>query len=512
MKMTLIPKSPYSNRPEMELEHRGDLIYWNMGPFKDLRAELDLVEHINLYWQTMPIQTLDRMWQLLKEIHLIISGTDHVMRLISQLQGPVAELLSHYDLGKVHTWVCTRAPLVIPYTLPDQYIHSDDRPGSREKTYTKEDYRWLVSLVVVLRVMVPIWGEFIARTGKETDTVFKEMFAAKILDKADIMHSQPLLKLQEYMHANLKLKTDLQSMIVRGLSTEDYPTWLMGKILVRRVCMGDIRGTSQNSHLISYIYKFVEQQSKGASTGSSFSSSADIVQPKAFESNHTDETKASRLEGYKIRQATSVGRIVQFEVALERPMQLLRKLEPSITEETYAVLAQAANVMHVNPIKESQVTLAQWTLEPVISPRALTAVSKPHVIAALIITQAVLWARGHHMLAGLCTATELDSMEEYSINPVPSTTRIPNDLKELLKKYWPYQKQSEGRNKTKPPNTAEAAIDALTIQLGRRDWLLNTPDDMTRVLVGRDGVRRISCPHDTKVLLARLAIDIVERA
>ena len=65
----------------------------------------------------------------------------------------------------------------IPVRLEDTFVHSDERPMTRDKTYTKPDYVKLIGLTLALRPMIPIWGEFIERTHKETGTSFKEYYA-----------------------------------------------------------------------------------------------------------------------------------------------------------------------------------------------------------------------------------------------------------------------------------------------------------------------------------------------
>ena len=181
MKLVIRNTELLSNSTKIAVCHNDEEVIWNIGLLDKgfVNNEYDVFEHINAYWVLLEKQNkqiVDKIFNLYKQIRIMFDETWDRNQLTQQLYQLVADLLDQHDLSDVQHWVLFHSDILFPDAtiLKTDYVTSPDRPGTREQTYLKEDYVKLISMAVVLRTMIPIWGEFIGRTRSEAGTTFKE--------------------------------------------------------------------------------------------------------------------------------------------------------------------------------------------------------------------------------------------------------------------------------------------------------------------------------------------------
>jgi hypothetical protein len=85
---------------------------------------------------------------------------------------------------------------------------------------------------------------------------------------------------------------------------------------------------------------------------------------------------------------------------------------------------------------------------------------------------------------------------------------ITREQMEILQRLYPFSVIRNQKQKTKPVNDAVAAIDAVAASYSQRDWVLTTPENFNSQIQINNHQNRYSAPHDIKILLARIAIDL----
>jgi hypothetical protein len=505
MKMYVDQSSRQHNALQLITEHNGEEIHWHVSTLNKTVFETDEVcRQINNYWAKQPMYKQQLIFDVYTKIKDVLVTVYDTTQLITQLVPLVAELYAEHSLDDMSTWISFHSDVVLPTDMVESYIKSDDDVRTREKTYIREDYKGLIVLSLALRPMIPIWGEFIYVTRNDTGTEFKEFYAVKLINKTQLIESEPMVKLKTYVSHNIKADKPMFRNILNSVGTENFPMWLLSHVLVRKLCISDLSCVNNEANLISSIFNFISQKI----TGNPPSTLADMVNSKDFaRGNSNDENNISRLEAYKIKQVISPGDIEIIEHVLSDPYQIARLADPNIPMEHVKLFVDASRALDNHEISLCQVVLAQYILKDVIPSRGLMHVGKVKVINAIAAAQSVIWHKYRPIAAMMSAIVTADA--ELQTNGLDSKVRIPPDMVKELERVFPYTKVSISKKKGKVENSVLRAIDELTSLLSSRDWTITLPDHMAEQVTGQASLRRYSCPQDIKILLAQLILDIV---
>lgn len=517
--MQLIIRQPQTanSRVEVAAVHNGEEVIWSIGPhdkvFLDSKQKFDMFEHINAYWHYRGPELQDQVFKTYKEIRFLFDDGHDRNQLTRRLYEVVARLVDMHDLDDIEHWISYhRSNIVFPDTslLKTDYVASVDKPGTRDQTYILSDYQKLVAMAIALRVMVPVWCDFISRTRQEAGTNFKEYYAFRLIGESKLMASEAMRKLTTYVELATVTGKDKPASIIGGISSADFPRWILGLVVVRKVAIGDISGVDNNT-LVTYIYHFIQQRITGVDNN--FNGTAGIIRPKNFDELSPDgENNLSRLEGYKVKQEIPAGDIVALEHSVVDSFSVAYKLEPTIDKGLVQRSLQTSSVLNRERITEAQILMLQWVMKPVIPTKGILYLNKATVVRLLGVCQAVLIHRGHIVLAGLCTATigRMDNDEIYT-SGVDSRARIPKEMIDEINLLFPYMKRQPGRQKTqKLSNPALTSIDEMTDLLTQFNWVLTIEDQYVKELTRNVSQRWYAIPHDIKVMLAALVLQITK--
>jgi hypothetical protein len=505
MKMYVDPLSMKTTTAQVVLEHNEQKIYWYVSTLNKSVFETDEVcKHINEFWARLPGYKQQLIFNVYEEIKEALQNIYDTTQLITSLIPLVTRLYEEHSMQDLSTWISFHSDIVLPSDMVDNYIESDDDVRTREKTYVKEDYKGLILLSLALRPMIPIWGEFIYKTRPDTGTGFKEFYAVKLINKTHLMESEPMVKLRTYVSHNIKADKPMFSNILNSVGTEDFPLWLLSHVLVRKLCISDLSCTNNETTLISSIFNFISQKVMGNPP----SSLADMVSSKDFNrSSSNDENNISRLEAFKIKQKIAPGDIAVIEHVLGDPLHIAKSINPFVSEQLLNEFLSASGALNIHEISLCQVVLSQYILKKVIPPRGLMHVSKQKVINAIAISQSLIWDK-YKPIAAMMSAI-VTGEGELQTSGIDSKVRIPPELMKELERVFPYTKVSISKKKGKVQNNVLSSIDEISSLLSARDWTLTLPDHMVEQVTGQPNLRRYSCPHDIKILLAELILDIV---
>lgn len=493
------------------LIHNGESIEWNLALFDKTKFSeghdiSNLFDQINGYWSYLPMSEQSNIFELYKDVKNAFENIWSFEELTNELYTLVARLMNAHDLNALHHWIVFYSDTMWPVDLKETYIDSYENPGTRERTYLKEEYKWLVTLAVALRVMVPIWGEFINKTRSDINTTYKEFYACRLLCKADINTSEPMERLRLYVERSIPNEKSKASAILGGISSEDFPTWILSLVLVRKLCIGDVRGTNPNSSLIAFVYKFISQKVK--SLENSF---IGLVKEKiTIEGQGADsENNLSKLEGYKAKEAIPAGDVAIVSHYLKDATFLAKHSCPdidlNILNESLESVLNIKNLV----ITEPQATLIRWVLKKAVPTQSILYAHKHLCINTMAVTQAILWHKGYYDLAGLVTAVEHNG---DLIGGSESRARVLQSQIEILDKLFPYTRKPLGKRKvTSKKNSAIEAIDKVEELFSAYSWRLTAPASLVEKITGNKAMRSFPVPHGIKVTLANLIIDLQKR-
>jgi hypothetical protein len=307
--------------------------------------------------------------------------------------------------------------------------------------------------------MIPVWGEFITLSRQDTGTRFKEHRAFRLCSKANVLHSEPYEKLKLYIDLAIGDDNQNKDNIIDGISSEDFPDWMLAMVFVRRLCIGDLTGIGNvpEANLVTSVWKFVTQKIKPPESGSDMP-----IKDKDYDDGGTDPSeKHSVLERYKIKHNISIGDVTILEYSVSNLAAVAFRLSQAMTPELLERSVSSAQVLNSIALRDPQVTLLRWVMKPAISPQGILYLSKPSIVNLMGVMQAVLWARGFHFLALLSTCYADISSDELRVSGMDSRAQLTKERRNRLDELYPYMKNTGSRRSgQKPVNMAIRSIDA----------------------------------------------------
>lgn len=500
-----------SATPDVRITHGNEEIIFSVSCYgrTSFQQEFSVFDQINLFWLTMTEEEQATIFNTYRDIAILFQSIWDRTTLTIQLNKKVVQLLDLHDFDRVYDWVLFKSPIIIPNSFATEYVYSVDKQGSRERTYIRSDFTKLIALSVILRSVIPVWGEFISYTRRETGTVFKEYYAFQLINHSKILHSEPFETLRTYIEHTVANDRNNSTSIMEGISSEDFPTWILALVSIRRLCIGDIRGLDERANLVTFIHKFITGKMKGTDI-----SADNVVKKKTYDEGGSDpETKLSTLERYKVKHDISIGEIVELEYSVEDMRSVAFRLSSNMTDELLNRCMESSKCLINYRLLDPQIMLLRWVFKPVISPRGMMYLNKITIVKALGVLQAVLWARGYKYLALLSTSYANVVDGELHIANIDSRARITKENMAALDTLYPYNKITGGKKSTqKPTNLAVRTIDTLADNLGMISWMMTADSEMIAEVFAGNSSRRFQITYDIKNILAQLVIELGSRS
>lgn len=504
------------------MTHKGEVLEWNVSVIDKTgraNAEFDIFAQLNGYWRSLPVATQDKIFAVyvhIKDIFTSVFGSSD--QLTAALYEPVAELLSYHDIKEMRHYLDFHETLYIPDSVKEDFRESPDKPGTRDRTYTREDYRWLLAMTISLRSMVPVWGEFIHRTEKEHGATYKEYHAVRLLERSAIVTQMqpfangikhPMEKLRLFVESSLPPDKSRAAAIIGGLSSEDFPFWILSLVIVRRLTVGDIVGSDPQASLVPFIYKYIQGKVKGHDNNF-----IGMVKEKTIEGQGQEsENNLSKLEGYKIKQEIPAGDIAIIRHAITAPHRLAQAVIADIDLSLVDLSLASVQALQHEQIQKPQITLLQCVMKTAIPTRGWPHMEKQWVIQGLGVAQAILWWRGYFELAGLLTAIARTGNEAMSLMDTGQRKRIPKEMIEELSLLYPFPRRFGGKSKPgkTPASPAHVAIELLEEEFSAYDsWRLTLPSAWIAQLTGNPNDPWYVVGSEIKTKLAQLFIALAK--
>lgn len=499
----------YKVRPEITVEHNGEKIDFSASVFqRKAFKDFDVFDEINRYWAQLPPHTQNEIWHIYKEVS---RGFDQILssdELFDHLQTCIRALAGHHPLNVLETWLSMDPANVVPSDILESFVESRDSTYTREKTYVAKDYMELVTLSMFLRTLAPIFGEYIESIRRKTGMDHKEYAALQLLTGTSVLESDAVKKLSVYIDQITKEKHKNPERILSGISSEDMGFFLLALVIVRRLCLGEIKGRP-GDHLVSKVFNFLYQKVFNPSKTNL------PIREKTFgsDSDGNDQNKRSILESYRKRTEISIGEIAGFEYGYEDIHYTAQRLAPGITEEEVNKAIATAEALKGERLGDPQLIMMSWVFKTVHSSRSVYYVNKQLAWKNLAVLEAVLWHWGHRYLSILATSHKVLGQETMYISPIDNRGQIPLELQEKLSKHYPYiwtSSRRAGQPNAAEPNPVIYAIDLVTDELISNAWR-STASEEKIVEVFGEMRRKLPIFPSIKSELAKLIIDIEER-
>lgn len=503
------------------MTHKGEQLQWQLSFIDKLERHtarqrqerqleefptFDIFEQINSYWSHQDPSVQDKIFDVYRRIRDVLYQIWDTHELTKTLYPLVAELYQYHQMETIKDWYVFHSGLTLHPKWDLKDVYTSDSAGTRDKTYLKSEYKELTMLTVAIRAMIPVWGEFITKTAREKGTAFKEYYAFKLLSYASLMHSVAMERLRLYVEVSIPQDKTQESAILRAISSDDYPIWLLSKVVVRRLAVADMRPLDPDSNLVTFIYRYIGQMVKGQDN-----TFMGLIKPKQIEGQSQEgENNLSKLEGYKIKEAIPAGDIAMLAFDITNHRKVIDRVCPDLDAQLLQQSLTSVQALADKDIQRPQLSVMQWVLSPVLNPRGAEHLNKVSIMENLAITQAMLWHRGHFDIAALLTAIPLSNEQMMNVQGNESRTKMKGEVFEELNRLFPYTRKPPKQKIQRDANAGVNNINLIATEFSRADWRLTVPADWVAKLTGNKNNRLFTTPFDIKIKLAALAIAVAD--
>ncbi len=498
-------------QPVAVFEHNGGSVRFLLSAYNKSSMSDDLLYFLSSYWQTMPVYQIDYIFSRFVRIREILDASDYYKNTESELYEELAMLLDIYNIDDMITWVSLNREIIFPVGINDVFVADIDLNITQNRTYVRKEYVGLIAMTLIFRTCVPILSEYIHHTKKAVGTDFKEFQAFMMVRRSKLFSSEPFLKLSSYINETIKDDEKNEVRIIEGISSEDFPDWLIAKTFVRKLAICPINNKEDSKvNLVTYVFKFVKQQV----TGGENSSGGDVYRAKdnlKTSLSLSDDEQQSYFDSYKRSSEFPYGVIVELQVALSQTWSLASRVQPGIDlDELDKKLGFYRPLLLHKPLHDAHIILMSWFFAGVITPRSFFYVERSTLIDLLVLTHFVLWERGFKTLALFCLSYKMNTKAQV-IN-MSSKTRLSKTVAAELDTYFPYHFYTSNSAAAKPENPAVISIDILSDLMLSNKFIMTVPSDQIKSVYGESFVSKVfNTPLDIKTVLGEFIVDVQRR-
>jgi hypothetical protein len=521
MKIVLGKEKTLSGTYEILIKHQTEELEFSITEEVIRTSQKYGFEHfdeINAYWQQTPVAHQDLVFDTYKKIYTVLNESPDIQSMTREMRPLATRLIDLHSLDDLDYWIWLKSPLLVPTGIKRVFNPEEDTSWTREKTYLEDDYRKLVTLTLAMRVMIPVWEEFILQTKKEIGPTFKEYQAFDLISNAQAMYSEAMRRLEIFVVNTIPKDRSKEAAVFSGVSTEDFPEWILAVTVVRRLTSADIRGINSDHTLVTYLHNYIDQRSK------SLENRTGVIKPKyATESSGGDEnSNHSKLEGFKIKEAIAEGDVacIRRYIALSinqaygrepnSSLSLINRLstEPDMPE-LVRMSVESTQALFGEQLTSHQITIAGWILANYIPCEAIPYLNKSDILSMIALSQAYLWSRGYHSLAGLISAIPRNYIDASGNIIADNKMRMSSENATKFGKMFPYLKRTSSRAKNaKSINPSVASIDAVIEGISCYQWTLTLPPRWIEYLQGNEVSVRLRVPENIRDILASLIMEL----
>jgi hypothetical protein len=424
-------------------------------------------------------QQQDQLWDHYLSAKELLLNPLSMQLTQDKLETIVKRIFDLIDPAKFHYFVEIKGGIIVPSNVKTSYNQVDES-FTKDKTYLRDDYIKLVVLLSAIRMLIPIWGEFISITKDSVPDAQKEFRAYQLIRKSNLKNYPAFGRLLVYIQESHRSSKQAQSIsnILGGIGREEIPEWIAGVLIVRKLGMINIHADESVSNVISQVSVYIDTTMRNMEK-----KFGDVIQEKRNASSVVDgEKDPSFLETFRVKQDLPFGNLVTSDVFAENVYEMCRTIDDTIPEQLVNAVLEVTVGLENEMYDESNVILAQWVLSTAISPTLYEVLEKRTNINAMIATQCLLHHWGYHELALISTGLNLKSGGGSGLDNRLLKPTLEHINK--LDKMYPYQIQQRTRvAKAKSNNFAMPALHTMGVRLTRCRKAIRAPGFLTQDMV-----------------------------
>lgn len=496
------------NPPEQKtitLEHNGEQLSFKGGAWPAIKRPELVFSDINNYWNDLPPNTQNSIWEVYKKLAAAFDEIKYINRLHIAVRQLIAELMNLMPFEQMLYHINNKAKIKYPLDLKDKY----DRDAPQGAlTYLRSEYIELVALLLMLRPLVPILGQYVTNAKDDVGNNHKEYQAGILLVQSKVVDAAPFKRLQQYIEAYLGDTGPMLAANLGGITTANFPVWLFYTTLIKKLAALELATTFMDeipTNIMSKVYNHIRavvEQPDRLIQGKLYDKATSAAESGAEDDN------TSRIEGVKVREQVSEGDRVSLEFATEQTVKFTHRIDCTVPVDLIALCYDHIVADSSFQPDEYKFWLTAWVLcgdrvmvgpqgrfrgESVISPKALTIMRYESQVSAFAAAQAILWHHGFYDLAMLIS--DRGTPITFGTMVSAGITKLDKNMIEALGELYPMSPVPKNKKNDRVeawPNTNVEALHkqaiANCIAIKEIDHLIKTISGLTWAKSGPKGL------------------------
>ena len=466
---------PFSS---LVVKHNGEEIYFDTRQLNkpSVITTEKVFEYINSYMSRLHPTRQQAIFNCYAKVREAMDKIYVSFRRHSVVANAIKELYEQIQYKEIVFWAINYGDIQVPSSIMTNYesleIAQRSSDSYEKRTYLRKDYVELQHLAIMLKAMVPIWGEYLTKlTDERFDTNRKDTHAMSLIDGSEIMKVPAMERLREFVYLTTPPDKEMGSAILQSMTTSDIPDWLLASVMIRKLPLVEISSHDETSNLASVVFNGVKNTAKGIDRRF-----AGRIRGKNKPNDSSSQEGGNKgvFDIYKTKERTSAGDLTPLSIWTEHIDNILRKVEPNITQLLTKTATSNINRLVSSSYQPtvSQDTIIRYTLSSCISPLSIDDVSYKSLTVMAASAQVILRHWGFHDLAMLITAKEQRDENDMLVGGIESRSRIPKELTDELNITHPYAQLKGGRDKNSLSNNiAYNAVELLSKEFMKCDWI-----------------------------------------
>lgn len=465
---------------------------------KDFFITLDaFTESLNKHKQKV-------LWDFYVRCRKILDDYLDIKELEHQLKEEIKNIAEVFPMDRLVHWYEIKSGIPIPDVLKTSIDDLPDKVyATADQTYLRKDYVGLCGLALAMTILAPVFADYSEKTRTRLGNNWRNYYTFKLIERSSYYHSKELERLKVYVTVTVdRLLPKYESVILSGMSQDEFATWMLASVVAKKVACGDISGDPEIHPLIKIVHKYIKQRVQAMEKDFH-----GMIKHREINQTAGEDNKISLLEAYSSRQSLTDNLIVICEHYLENVKNVVWKIDPTVPESLIEESLSTKSLIQKGDLDDGPITLLKWVINKVIPCRIIDFIDREAIINAMVAVRTVLWHQGKYDLAGLVSALPFDKEDVHIVTGTDKRNRVVKDLSDKIDEVYPYYRKSSGSKKSKPIKSVQIAATALEEMFTQDTWYLTLPEKWLQEKTLSIS-REYSVSEDLRLTLIDLALDI----
>ena len=463
---------------------------------------------LQLFLNQCSKQQQNELWLFYVNCKNILDGYLDLDEITDKLKDEIGRISLVFSVEQAEDWYGIRSGIPMPV---DMMYSLNDLPerifATKDQTYLVKDYVGLCGLALIMTMLAPVLSEYAEKTKSSYGNSWRHYYTYLLLERSTYFTCNPLNRLRTYVSVTVDAHAEgFDTVILSGMSSDEYIEWVTSNVLIKRVACGDISGDPDSHSLIKLIHKQIVQRITAMNNDfhGSIGNRPDTVVS-------SEDNKPSLYEQHGSRQDVLDNHIVASQWYLRNIHQAVRKLDPSVPDEIINESMSNMDYLYQGVIHDGPLTLLKWVINDIVYAKMMERVDRDTIINAMVIARAVLWHQKRYDLAALVCALPIDNEEMHMVTGSERRSRVYPDLVERIDTYFPYYLKPSAQKKFKPTKSVMVSAMALEELFNQHDWHLTLPESWIKSGNLEVMSRHYHVQDEIRLSLIDLACDIASK-